>query len=866
MSPGLLATKFVIPPAHKNIVPRPRLIQKLNEAWDQGKSMILISAPAGYGKTTLVTDWLRNSPVKSSWLSLDPADNDPARFLGYFTAALRQVDEGIGKSAQTTVQSPPLLPAEVVQISLINEIAQLPDSFILVLDDYQVIQTMLVHQQIDFLLSHLPRQLHFVILTREDPPLPLARLRARDQLLEIRRDDLRFSQKECGEFFQRMKGITLSVDDIAVLEQRTEGWVTGLQLAALSMQGCDNLPGFIQAFSGSSRFILDFLIEEVFDRQMPEVQDFLLKTSILERLSGSLCAAVTNQVKAEALLEMLEKANLFIIPLDQSRTWYRYHHLFAELLRQRLRMIYPDLAPDLYLRASRWFETEGLFEEAIQHALAAQAWGEAARMIGYVAEGMLKRGEMVTLISWFKLLPEVLLLNQPTLGLSYAWAFLVSGRYQEAEALLEQYEATAKSNPQLLGPLATAQAFAARALGNNQRVIEKSKQALELMPDSEVSSRCLIEINLGLVYWHEGRLQDLWPILDEAEALAARIGNEYARMTAQIFRARALASQGLLRRAETALRLLVCDESGAPILALAHFDLACIYHEWMDDERAWAHHAQGMEICKRSGNREFQHAGYLQKTLFWLAQGNLKAAQAEIEKALNLAVEYNPVTKARCFAGQALVALGKDDLCSARQWVEKMPADGDPHSLYRFVGLTQARLLIAEGRLHAADEELARLDERARAGGWGFARIAILVLHALAAETHTAAMAFLEEALHLAEPEGFLHTFVEAGAGLVPLLQETARRSPAPEYIGRILAAFSQNLPKQPGAQLVEPLSERELEVLRLVTAGLSNREIASELIVSPSTVKSHIHHICGKLGARNRTEAAMLAKAGNLF
>ncbi len=379
MSQNLLATKLYIPPARKNLVPRPRLVQRLDEASQQGQKLLLVSASAGYGKTTLVTEWLRGIHTKTTWLSLDRTDNDPARFLAYLIAALQQIDEHIGENTQAMLQSPQPLPPEVVLTALVNEIASAPTSFILVLDDYHVIEALPIHQQLDFLVEHQPPRMHLVIITREDPPLPLARLRARGQMVEIRQDDLRFSPEESSDFLRRVMGLNLTGDDITTLERRTEGWIAGLQLAALSMQGLDDgseyTPSdFIDAFTGSSHYILDYLIEEVFERQPVEVQDFLLRTSILDRLSGSLCDAVANRSGSAALLERLEHANLFIIPLDQSRTWYRYHHLFAELLRQRLHATAALSENELHRLASGWYAAEGFLPEAIHHALAASDW------------------------------------------------------------------------------------------------------------------------------------------------------------------------------------------------------------------------------------------------------------------------------------------------------------------------------------------------------------------------------------------------------------------------------------------------------------------------------------------------------------
>ncbi len=870
MSGDLLQTKLYVPRLRPSLVPRPHLIEKLNQGVQSGCKLTLVSAPAGFGKTTLVTDWgsqiaesINSPPALSApqlcWLSLDEGDNDPARFLVYLIAALRNVDEDIGKTALSLLQSPQPPASEIVITTLINDIIAAAVPIILVLDDYHVIHTPPIHQQLAFLLDHLPPQLHLVIPTREDPLLPVGRLRARGQLLEIHQDDLRFTIEEMTHFLHDTMLLDLSPQDIAALARRTEGWIAGLQLAALSMQGRQDLTGFVQAFTGSNRFILDYLIEEVFEQQSPEVKEFLIKTSILERLSAPLCNAVVEKTVGQELLEALEQANLFVVPLDQSRGWYRYHRLFAELLRHRLRLSQPDIEEELHLRASQWFEAENLIAEAIQHALVAQNWPRAAQLIGQVAERMLRRGELITLIDWYQRVPEELIRSQPDFGLSYVWALLLLGRLDTAEELLVYYEEIGQSVPVLLGQVATAQAYAARTRGDNLRVIEKSEQALALLPESEVISRSTLSLNLGLVYWHEGRLRQAVPVLKEAQALATQIRNHYGNLTTQIFLARTLASQGALRQAEAMLHKTVEAGGQIPILALAHYDLAGIYYEWNDLTKAQTHLQQGLDGSTKSKNVEFQNAGHILKACLLMAQGNTLDALAEVETSHTLAQTLNPKTQARSMACHAFVALAMDDIATAEQWGEQTAVDMDVNSFYRFIGLTKARLLLAQGDKATARELLKERLARATKAGWGYATITIHVLQALAAESEESALEILAETLQLSQPEGFIRTYVDAGTELIPLLQESARLGILPDYVGQILSAFSPG--KKSTLPLVEPLSKRELEVLRLVAAGMSNREIAEKLFISTGTAKTHVHNVCGKLGTRNRTEAATRAK-----
>lgn len=543
----LLSTKLYIPSLRSYLISRPRLTERLLAA-SQSK-LILVCAPAGYGKTTLVIEWLKESEYLRTWLSLDESDNDPRRFLVYLIAALRQVDPGIGRAAEAMSRSPQPPPDEVLITALVNEIAAVPEPFFLVLDDYHFIQAPSIHQQIAALLEHQPPQMHLVLITRQDPLLPLARLRSRGQMLEIRQEDLRFTPDETASFLKRMMGLVLSADDLAALERRTGGLIAGLHLAALSMQGRADLKGFVQDFIGSSRFILDYLIEEVYERQTPEVRDFLLKTSILDRLHGPLCDALTGKSSGQETLEMLEQANLFIVPLDQSRNWYRYHRLFAELLRDRLRASIPGDEIQLHTRASRWFERQGLRAEAVGHALDAGDWERGAGLIVQASDDLLKRGQMGTLLGWIQRVPEELVRSRPDLGMSYAWALLLSGRLDEAEESLRELEEFGTAAPDLMGQVTAAQAYAARARGDDRRVIEKSELALELLPEGDIAARGLLSLNLGLVYWSDGRLREALSALKDARALSLKVENHFAALTTQIYLARTLASQGARRPA-----------------------------------------------------------------------------------------------------------------------------------------------------------------------------------------------------------------------------------------------------------------------------------------------------------------------------
>jgi len=861
----LLATKLYIPPTRSNLVPRLRLVQILNEAWQQGRKLNLVSAPAGYGKTTLVTEWLHSLQIKTAWLSLDRADNDPTRFLVYLIAALGQIDQRIGENTRAVVQSPQPLPPEVVLTTLINEIASVTTSFILVLDDYHVIEAMPIHQQLDFLVEHQPPQMHLVVITREDPPLPLARLRARGQMVEIRQGDLRFSLEECADFLQRIMGFNLSLDDITTLERRTEGWIAGLQLAALSMHGCDDLPGFIQAFSGSSHYVLEYLIQEVFERQSAEEQDFLQKTAVLEQLSGPLCDAVANRTGSRFLLDRLEHANLFIIPLDQSRTWYRYHHLFAELLRQRLHSTGAPSENELHRRASQWFADEGFLPEAIHHALAALDWERAAGLISDNSVMMLRSGELVTLLGWLKSLPDEVVYARPLLCRDYGWALTLTGQLDAADAYLRQAEANVRGDDALLGTILVAQAYNLRVRGDNNKAIERAQRALSLLPQVDHLSRSLVALTLGLAHWNRGDFREAEQAFIQVDQPAQLSRNHYARMTALTYLGMIQAVYGRLHRAAELCRQVIHLGGQSPTIAPAHIELGALLYEWNDLESA-AHHLQiGIEQSKRIGNPLIQSDGLRTLAIVQQAGGEPDAALSTLQKADQLAESHqvSPLTRMRNANCHVQLALAQNCLAEAEFWAEQVTEAADSSLLFPpRLGLTPARLLLAQNEKIAAADRLHDLYETASQGSWVSGMVEVRALQALAAITPADTLRFLRDALQMAQPEGFIRTLVDKGQPMKALLEKL--RSQAGElkgYILTILAAFGETGRASIPQPLVEPLSDRELEVLRLVAEGMSNGEIAQRLIVSVGTVKSHVHSIINKIGVSSRTQAVARAR-----
>jgi LuxR family maltose regulon positive regulatory protein len=886
MAGFLLKTKFSFPPRQARWVRRSRLLELLDAGLfgDGGfaRKLTLVSAPAGYGKTTLVTDWLTDSGVAFAWLSLDENDNDPVIFLSYLLAAFRTVQPGFGEQLESILNSPQPPPPLVLQTALVNEIASCSQTVILVLDDYHLIHSTQIHQHLAFLLDHQPAGFHLVLATRVDPLLPLARLRARGQMLEIRQADLRFTPEESAEFFDRATHLDLTADQVDVLDRRTEGWIAGLQLAALSLQGRQDASQFVRDFAGSNRFILDYLIDEVFLWQSPEVKDFLLKTSILDQLCASLCDEVLqdDRVNSQDVLQALEGANLFVIALDQNRDWYRYHHLFSDLLRYRLREVQDPPEAVLHQRASQWYESRGLFPESIQHALAAADWGRAVGLLVQVNERMFKHGEVVALLNWLAKLPDPLVRSHPQLCLMMSWAFLLTGQFDQADTFLISAVQLVPPDSPFAGDIAAAQAYSARSRGEMGKAIELSEKALALLPETNYSARSSITMNLGIAYWHMGRMDDAQLVLDQTLDAAQKSGNIYSLLTAQVFLARVAAVRGELHRAAAAFQEIIRQGGRIPILALAHFDLCTIYYEWNDLPQAYAHLDQGLALSLDTQNIEFVSSGYLLRAYLKFAQGDFPAMLESVDQSYAL-VKENPLsTRSRTFAMYARASLAMSDLERAAYWVDQLTVDVDTHPFCRFLCLTRPRLLIAQGKREAAAVLLEPAVQQARQAGLTIGLLVALLLQAQSAASSEAALQIVAEVVKVAQPEGYLRIFLDEGQPVRVLLSglKTAGKqarfgfTPAQSaYLDILLDAFPAIPPaSQPPvaaalrnrqAGLVEPLSERELQVLDLLAAGLSNRQIAAKLIVSLGTAKTHIHNIYGKLDVQNRAQAIARAR-----
>ncbi len=936
MPAPILAAKLFIPPPRSKIVLRPRLVERLNGGLSVGRKLTLISAPAGFGKTTLAGEWVAGCGRPAAWLSLDEGDSDPARFLTYLIAALQTLAVNIGAEAQKTLQSPQPLPIESILTALLNEIAALPDNpstgspcggfagqnFILVLDDYHLLDSKPVDDALAFLLEHLPPRMHLVIATREDPHLPLARLRARGQLTELRAADLRFTPAEAAEFLNPMMGLNLSTENIAALETRTEGWIAGLQLAAVSMQGREDAAGFIKAFTGSHRFVLDYLIEEVLRHQPEHVRSFLEQTAALERFCASLCNAVTEREDGREMLDLLERGNLFLIPLDEKRQWYRYHHLFAEVLQTHRTEARPDADAALHRRASAWFERNGLRADAIRHSFAAKDFETAAGLIERAwpaEEGTL---EIASWLGWVKALPEERVSARPVLNVWYAFALLGTGGLEAAEARFtaaERWlEPSDPSNAQrepasakmavedkeqfdsLPAAIAVGRAFIAQALGNIPDTVRYAGWVLKHAPEGERLRRGQAAMLLGMTYWASGDLIAAGRVFSEYTLKLRLAGNIPDAISTTVVLAEIRLALGRLREAVRAVEQLMqflSDQGGpvAPDAAELHRGLGELYLEQGNLEGASQHLRRSRELGDKAQLPVWRYHWHLAQARLMETQGDLNGALAKLDEAERLHIrspmpDFRPVS-----AMKARIWIASGGLAKALEWVDErgLSSESELGYLREYEHITLARILIAQyqsdrldGPIRAAMRLLERLLNAAEEGARMGSVIEILVLQALAHRAQgdiPPALAPLRRALALAGPEGYVRIFADEGQPMAELLKRMETESGPPqakEHIQKISSAINvrmgfppsggapagENKPSAGSQPLIEPLSERELEVLRLLGTDLNGPEIARKCMVSLSTVRTHTQNIYAKLGVNNRRAAVRRAEELDLL
>jgi LuxR family transcriptional regulator, maltose regulon positive regulatory protein len=909
MSTPILTTKFFVPPPRPKAILRPLLIERLREGLCANRKLTLISAPAGFGKTTLVSEWVSGCERPFAWLSLDEADNDLTRFLTYLVAALQRVIPKFGEGASSAIQSPQPPPTESILTNLLNAISMLPDNFIFVLDDYHVLDAKPVDDAVTFLLEHLPPQMHLVIATREDPHLPLARLRVRGQLTELRAADLRFTTTEAAEFLNRMMGLNLSTGDIAALETRTEGWIAGLQLAAISMQGNQDVSTFIREFAGDHRYIVDYLVEEVLQRQPEPVRLFLLQTAILDRLNGSLCDAITGKEDGNAQLEALQRGNFFVIPLDDKRNWYRYHHLFADVLRMHLKAEQPDQLSNLHRRASQWYENNGSTENAIRHALEAKDFARAAYLIELIMPVMRLSRQFATLLGWIKSLPDELIRVRPVLSLGYALAAMSRGDHESVEPHLrdaeqgldntsgldERQETAAgmvvvdkEEFRRLPGMIALIRAGQALARSDMPETVKYARRALDLAPDNDLLMLGGAASQLGLVAWTSGDLVTARRMIADGMANVRLAGYISPAIGAAISLADIQITQGCLGDAmstyEQALQWATVP--GTAVLSGAadmYVGMSDLMRERNDLKTASQHLLTSQALGELAGLPQNPYRWCAAMARIREAQGDLEGALELLEKAEclydgNFSPNVRPLATRKT---RVWVIQGR--LGEALDWARKqgLSVENELNYLREFDHITLARILLAryksdgaESSIHGAVGLLERLRKAAEGGGRNGSVIEILVLQALAYHARgdfPSALLALHQALSMAEPEGYVRMFIDEGLSMMQLLRQASERQIMADYAKKLLAEIETEKDKiesktdissvLPGHPINEPLSQRELEILQLIAQGLSNREICERLFLALDTVKGHNRLIFGKLQVQRRTEAVARAR-----
>lgn len=882
----LLTAKFFRPqpPAHQT--PRPHLVQRLNDGLALGRPVTLVSAPAGYGKSSVIAEWASQLNRPLTWLSLEEIDDEPLRFFTYLLAAIQRVDDNVGLELSKSLLAGQLPPTAVILTTLLNDLIKSPTPCLCALDDFHNIQD---HTILGILSELAPRaspQFHLVLITREDPAMPLARWRAMNQLTELRANDLRFSEAEADHFFRRMLGKTLAKQDIAHLQQRTEGWIVGLQLAGLSMQGRQNPSEVIATLSGGHRYILSYLTEEVLKLQEPEIQQFLLQTSILSRLTGDLCDAVVGRSGSANLLEALLAANLFIIPLDDDRRWYRYHHLFADLLRNQLQRQHPEWLVELHQRASIWYESHAMPAEAIEHALAAGQSRQVISLLEKYAWGLLNQGLARRIETWIQAIPVDQRAYSPRLSLDFAWMNLLRGNLGAVIPYLQQAETTLGS----LNPLAAettalrAEALAlaanlAQTQGRFGEAASAAQHALRLVDPQNTRVASLAYLGLGAAQ----RQAAEYPLAVQSLQEAIRLSQACADPVTGILAASHLTLMsiqlGQLRfAAETASLAIDWLEKSPvappPIVGAVHGAIGLIYYEWNLVEKARQHLLRGIQLGVFSGHNASVIYTRVNLARLLQGEGDLAGAAKSLAEAAELFAQGAPGwVGADLIARQASLLLAQGKLLEAeiclRQSGVSIEDEVTPQT--EAIHLAWLRLMYAQKQDRPRALALAqRILDSAQAGPRNAAAIQVLLLGALvqAESNRSASLEWLRRAVELAEPEGYIRIFTDEGVPLLTLLQ----RIPGTPYTRKLLASatvIENKLPadvEAPQGQPFEPLSERELEVLRLLSQGLKYAEIAANLVVSVNTVRFHVKKIYAKLGVDKQAKAIEQARRLNLL
>jgi len=885
----LLSTKLLVPINRAELVSRRRLLEALDQSLTH--KVTIISAPAGFGKTTLVGEWIKQRNIPTAWLSLDDNDNDPIRFLSYFIKAIQTININIGETILEILQSPQAQINEPLLITLVNEIALIiPGETIIVIDDYHLVETPQINEIIYFHIKHLPPSMHILIASRSDPSLPVALLRGRGELNELRQDDLRFTTGEAADFLNRIKGLQLTDNQVGALVTRTEGWISGLEMAASSIQGNESISAFIQSFTSSNRYIFDYLIEEILNRQPENIQEFLLGTSILGRLTGDLCNAVTNQTDSQTILDYLERTNLFILPLDKDRQWYRYHHLFADLLQKQLMQKRPEFIRELQKRASLWFDKEGFPEEAITHALATKDFEFAAHVLEQNILVMMGRGERLSLIEkFFGKLPEEFIRSRPALSIQRIWGMVFSGRLDEAEERFREIDGQpGVKNKEISGHIALVRALIANIRGDMESAISLAHQADELLPTKDVVVRGMIPYILGNGYLETGKLNEAEQAYEQIRQFGIASNNLWTRTVAYHGLAQIKKLRGQLVEAKTLCEELLqiaairkAERYG--FLCGIYFELGDVLREWNNLDSARKMVTEGLELSESWGIPTDLVSGYVTLARIYIAQADLDGAADAIKKAKKASEMGNifRVIQTKLDICQVQIWLQQGNLSDASRWADEIEAklkDFDQENEFDFVSemefIVLARVWLATstmGRdkfyLDKSKHLLTRLASFAQKSQRFYRLIEILAIQSIVFDhlgDENKVFEVLEKSISLAQPERCMRLFLDEGRPMQSILYRALKKGIGLPYTKTLLGAIEVQMRELPGSTssaLPEPLSNREMEVLMLLPTKMTAVEMADNLIVAKSTVDTHIKHIYSKLGVNRRMEAIQRAK-----